>query len=500
MSNSRRRREFGDFQTPLSLARQVCDLLVRGGLTPKTVVEPTCGQGSFLLAASEHFSEAERYIGVDINPDYVRSASEALSGVSSSRRFEFVVHDFFNFDWAKKLASCPEPLLIIGNPPWVTNSVLGSLRSSNLPQKSNFQMHRGIDAITGKANFDISEWMLLRAITWLDGKRGTLAMLCKTSTARKVLNYCWENRYAVANASIRRINAHEHFGAAVEACLLLISSTDVAEDQSCLTYDDLYSKEPQSTFGRRDGHLVADVDGYRRWRHCFDEGQLNWRSGIKHDCARVMELREQDGRLVNGLGEVVDVEEVCIFPMYKGSEISSGSPQTPRLWMIVPQRAVSDDTAGLREVAPKTWQYLLDHGELLDQRASSIYRRRPRFAIFGVGDYTFSEWKLAVSALYKQPKFVAIGPGHNRPVVLDDTCYFLACDAQLEAQITAELLNSPVTTSALSSRVFLDAKRPINVGILNQLDLVAIARELRWGDELIAKLPTSRTSPQTVFF
>ena len=37
-----------------------------------------------------------------------------------------------------------------------------ALASPNLPSKSNFQNRKGLDAVTGKANFDISEWMLIQ--------------------------------------------------------------------------------------------------------------------------------------------------------------------------------------------------------------------------------------------------------------------------------------------------------------------------------------------------
>ena len=77
-------------------------------------------------------------------------------------------------------------ILVIGNPPWVTNSDLGQLGSNNLPTKTNFQGLRGFDARTGKSNFDISEWILVRLIEALPPD-GAIAMLCKTMTARKVL-------------------------------------------------------------------------------------------------------------------------------------------------------------------------------------------------------------------------------------------------------------------------------------------------------------------------
>ena len=58
--------------------------------------------------------------------------------------------DFFTTNYVELLAQCDEPILVIGNPPWVTNATLSMLGSSNLPEKSNFQRRNGFDAITGE--------------------------------------------------------------------------------------------------------------------------------------------------------------------------------------------------------------------------------------------------------------------------------------------------------------------------------------------------------------
>lgn len=50
-----------------------------------------------------------------------------------------------------------------------------------------------------------------------------------------------------------------------------------------------------------------------------------------------------------------------------------------------------------------------------------IYRGKPRFSVFGVGDYTFAPWKVAVSGFYQVPRFVKVGPMGGKPVVFDDT-------------------------------------------------------------------------------
>ena len=72
------------------------------------------------------------------------------------------------------------------------------------------------------------------------------------------------------------------------------------------------------------------------------------------------------------------------------------------------QRKIHDETNIIREQAPQTWNYLLHHAAQLDQRKSSIYKGKPRFSIFGVGDYTFAPWKVAISGLYKTIHFAVI--------------------------------------------------------------------------------------------
>ena len=45
------KKEYGDFQTPLSLAQRVLALVEQDEKHIGTIVEPTCGVGAFLQAA-----------------------------------------------------------------------------------------------------------------------------------------------------------------------------------------------------------------------------------------------------------------------------------------------------------------------------------------------------------------------------------------------------------------------------------------------------------------
>ena len=70
--------EFGDFQTPVKLAREICLLLRRMGISPTSVVEPTCGIGNFLRVAIEVLSNSKSFLGFELNPEYVREVTDYL--------------------------------------------------------------------------------------------------------------------------------------------------------------------------------------------------------------------------------------------------------------------------------------------------------------------------------------------------------------------------------------------------------------------------------------
>ena len=500
---SRRKVELGDFQTPPALARAVVDVLARDDLRPASLLEPTCGTGSLLFAALERFTSVERALGLDCNRGSLRTARASLRALRTTARCELREADFFAVEWASCLAALPDPLLVIGNPPWVTNAALGRLGSDNLPPKSNAGRLPGLAALTGRSNFDISQWMLERSLEWLAGRRATLAVLCKTQVARRVLERAWTDAAPpLAAAELYRIDAAAHFGASVDACLLVVSSSAGPPARECRVHATLERRAaPGETpsFGLRAGRLVSDVAAHGRWAHLAGTSPApwRWRSGIKHDCARVMELRETASGLVNGLGERVAVEPELLFPLYKSAQLGSDAAQQQRerRWLLVPQRATGEDTSALAERAPLAWAYLCRHGEQLDARRSAIYRGRARFAVFGVGPYSFAPWKVAISGLYKRLRFRALGPVAGQPSVLDDTAYSLPCRSESEARLLLELLESAPAQEFFAARVFWDAKRPITVGLLSQLDLAKLAGELGRARQLARLAGPARGRP-----
>jgi len=489
------KKEYGDFQTPLSLARRVATLIGQKENHFGTIIEPTCGVGALLEAAAERFGTSPRYLGFDVNSDYVEAARVALARVGP-REGIVQQRDFYTIDWKQLLSEEPGPVLLIGNPPWITNAGMGVINGKNLPQKSNFQGHSGLDAMTGKANFDISEWMLVQLAEALQPRGGTLAMLVKTVVARKVLAHCWSTGVSIIDAAIYRIDAAEHFDAAVDASLVVIKFGESAKPKRAQVYGQLSRAiPPTGTIAIEDNTLVADLEAYRATKHLAGGSPLRWRSGIKHDCSKVMELQFDGLQLKNGMGEVLDLEPDYLLPMFKTSEVAGGRVDQCHRRMVVPQRRIGEQTAGIAGRAPKTWAYLQRHSVLLSKRGSSIYRGKPEFSIFGVGDYTFSRWKIAISGMYKSLRFVKVGPSQGQPVVFDDTTNFVPCPSEAAASLLLSMLESEPAKMFYKSFIFWDAKRPITVDLLGRLNLHALAEALGISNTFVQLLGIETVKP-----
>jgi hypothetical protein len=432
-------------------------------MSPLSVIEPTCGTGAFILAALSAHPGLERIIGLEINPDHIAAARRTFV----DPRIELVQTDIFTADLGAILDTLPDPVLAIGNPPWVTAAQLGRLHSANTPARSRRPGLSGLEAMTGRGNFDVSEWIVETLVEHLAGRDAMVRFVLKTSAARRIIEHCLHTSTPVRDCTIHCIDASAHFDAAVDACVLTLRTGAPAADDSCQVFDELASRNPSRRWAMRGGRLVADAIRYDATAHLAGPRTKLWRSGIKHDCARVMVLTPRGDHHVNGLGEVVNIEPDHLYPLINATQVARGRPPTRRI--IVTQTSTGQDTAHLRST-PRTWRYLSDHAGLFSARKSRIYRNRPRFCIFGVGPYTFAQYKVAVSALHAVPIFRVLAPVDGRPVVPDDTVAFIGCDTEARARDLASRFGSPAALDFYSSQVFEGTKRPITISLLGRLD------------------------------
>ena len=162
--------EYGDWQTNLGLADKVTQL-VKATFSPQVLIEPTCGKGNFVLAALDTFDTLTDIYAIEIFKPYLQQLKyDILQGYLDGKykrkiSFHLMHCNVFDVDWGTIKSNINgKNLLIMGNPPWVTNSDLGRIDSTNLPKKTNIKQVSGLSAMTGKGNFDIAEYICYQLI------------------------------------------------------------------------------------------------------------------------------------------------------------------------------------------------------------------------------------------------------------------------------------------------------------------------------------------------
>ena len=471
--NESERTEYGDFQTNLLLTQKVCEILRGSHVQPKTIVEPTFGKGNFIISALKTFQNIERIVGIEIYKPYVWqtkfSILEHFLNHKTEKKpiIELYHQNVFDFDF--KALDVKDNILVLGNPPWVTNSMLSTLGSDNLPRKSNFKNHAGFDAMTGKGNFDIGEYISLMLIKTLHKCQGNMAFLVKNAVIKNIIQDQKRNQYHISNIQKQTIDSQKEFNVSVDAALFL---TEFGKNQEKICTElDFYSQKEVRKFGWVNDKFVANIDAYQANADLDGICPFEWRQGVKHDCSKVMELESQNGHFINGNGEKIELENDLIYGILKSSDLKQKQNNMTRKNTIITQKKIGQDTSYIKTYYPKIWQYLTDNKSQFDNRKSSIYQGKPPFSIFGIGDYSFAPYKVAISGMYKTSLFTLVLPRDDKPIMLDDTCYFIGFDNLQDAMITKALLNSKSIQDFLKSIIFWDSKRAITKDLLCRINI-----------------------------
>lgn len=484
------RREYGDFQTPSELSDSICLYLKGNNILPDVIIEPTFGKGSFVISALKYFNKLKEIYGVEIHePYYWQTKFSILEYFINNQKLNkpkifLYLNNVFQFDFrAIEKSIGTHNVLVLGNPPWVTNSELGSLKAQNLPDKSNFKALNGLDAITGKGNFDICEYIILMMIKLFSKCNGHMAMLTKNAVIKNLVYDLPKMNYNINNAVALRINAKESFDASVEASLFKCSfgRNNNQSAVSCKVSSLHTPNIVENTFGWVGDKFVSDMISYGKSKKYDGVSQYMWRQGIKHDCSNIMELEMlPTNKYRNGFGQEVDIEDEIVYGLIKSSDLNLPVISQHRKYVIVTQKTIGESTTYIEYRSPKLYQYLIENKHHFDQRKSSIYKNKPLFSIFGVGEYSFKPYKVAISGLYKRSTFSLILFVNDKPLMLDDTCYFLGFNNITEAIFVWAILNSVHVQKLLASIAFLDAKRPYTKDVLMRLDINQVACDMTY--------------------
>lgn len=169
----------------------------------------------------------------------------------------------------------------------MTNSALGKISSSNLPKKSNFKRHIGLDAITGKSNFDVGEYIVLRLLDTFQYANGPLALLLKNSIIRNLLLGQKLFNFRRGSSHKFNIDCKKEFSASVDASLLFCQLNSTPE-YICKEFNFYHLAGERIEFGWLNDKFVSPIELYRESGEIDGNSPWEWRQVIKHDIAPIM--------------------------------------------------------------------------------------------------------------------------------------------------------------------------------------------------------------------
>lgn len=480
-------KEYGDFQTPVHLCNTISHQLKDIGFKPTVLLEPSCGKGNFIISALETFPSIKTVIAFEIQEEYKEEFFINLSQstiLNSDIKIIFIIKSFFVINLTKifsenNIDSQKEKFLILGNPPWVTNSSLGQLNSKNIPHKTNRRSKlKSLDALTGKSNFDIAETFITGLYDYFHNKDFLLAMICKTATSQSIIKNCYVNNYGFDYRSFL-FDAKRDFGISAQANVFVIAKSDQTyrSELSCAVYDLHDNTNLLYTFGYKNGKFVSNIDLYEQCKSLEGDFMHQWRQGLKHDASSVLVLEKiSPGLYKNKLHEIIELEDDLIYPFLKSSDIKGPIISESKYFVLLTQEKLGQDFTPILQQYPKTWSYLQSHKTYFEKRKSKIYNKHGSFCLFGIGDYSFKKFKIAVSGLYKILQFSMVFSNKIKTIMVDDTCYTLSFDSLDEAVANWILLQTEQAKNYFKSIVFLESKRPYKKENLQRLDLINLSR------------------------
>ena len=231
-------------------------------------------------------------------------------------------------------------------------------------------------------------------------------MLCKNIVVKNLIKESKRLTLPISENHTYTIDAKKYFNANVSAVLFISKFNSVPSFDCDISPFNSEFTESKNKFGWVGNLFVSNIDKYQNYSYLDGNCPFIWRQGVKHDLTNVMvltkldkaECNEMNGNIYqNGLEETIELEDLYIYPLLKSSQLKNKITTEVKLNVIIPQKFIGDPTDQIKSDSPKLWSYLTSHLDLFNNRKSKIYQKAPQFAIFGIGPYSFEQYKIGIS-------------------------------------------------------------------------------------------------------
>lgn len=483
----------GEYYTPRGVAELAVEELSVADVADETFLDPGCGSGAFLAVCIDRTREAlaedcspeevvetvtDTVYGIDLNPVAVKSAKlgYVLSLLPSlqSAGVESVEIPVFLGDSLRLTRDDPIGVAdhdltvdhLVGNPPWITwGNLPEAVRDAwreRYADRLDLLPHRGPASRLGFGNDDVSLPFVWVCVHHYLREGGDASFVLKRDVTKgpagKLLRSQSLDGRSLAVRFVHDFGDLRPFGEQVDAgsAIYTLSADEEPEfpipaaawrhgsegegpdfstaggmrrtlDRESTGFVPVDGDDPSSAWIRRDAE-----------RQALGECDHEIRHGLKDDAKEVFALDRS---------QLSDLEPDLVYPYLKSKHVVKYGLFDHDLHLVPMEKAGQDNEDELRTRYPRTYEYLDAHRDRLADRASSWLERGPFYNVFGLGDYTWADYKVVWCRLGFKPHFAVVSTVTDpdlgeKQVVPGDHFMFVSTDDRHEAHFLTALLNS----------------------------------------------------------
>ena len=436
-------------------------------------------------------------------------------------RIEELHNDGLNGIWARILKNASAPLFIgddfdyiVGNPPWINwESLPEDYRSETKPLWFDYGLfpksEGGMDTILGRGKKDLSMLMTYAAADRHLKPKGVLSFvvtqtLFKTSGASRGFR-----RFRIGRAgphlgvrSVDDLSAIQPFEGATNRTSIMVlskgietkyptayviwtklSRTSVSPDSglqealSLLKFK-LAAAIPSIPSTPTSSWLTGPPEVLDALQEVAGASDYRAREGVNTGGANavfwVEKLRTLPGGLTlcrnvtEGARRKVrqhegPIESEVLYPLARGRDVSRWKAAASIYLLFAQDTATRKgiDLESMQSRYPKAFSWLKLFESQLGQRKSQAVRHfgagHAFYTMFGVGEYTLSDWKVVWPELSNEMSAAVIGPYEGRPVLPDHTLVSVSTSTPREAHYLCAMLNSAPSRLLVKSSIVMHA-------------------------------------------